>query len=297
MTDTTRQLYNLTRSVCYTGKIPTKYFTLSPVNANREGDKRILIIPGNPGICDYYITFAIRLFQATGCRLSIDCVDHAGHSGLETDVYTLSQQIQHKLDYVKQYIPDSANLILIGHSIGAHIAIELTKSLPYARVIKSFLLFPTIERMAVSPNGVRLVPKFASKFYRASMVWGCFLVSCLPRSFLEGLVPTNADRYCVEATSRLINKDVVSNCLYMANTEFREVVNLDMDGIRANLDRLHFHYGPNDEWAPQTYYQDLVDKFPQGQIVLDSENAPHAFVIKFSEHIANIVSKEILKLW
>lgn len=33
------------------------------------------------------------------------------------------------------------------------------------------------------------------------------------------------DPYCIQATSRLLNKDVVLNCLNMANTEMQEVIN------------------------------------------------------------------------
>lgn len=183
-----KKQYDLTRSIYYVGKIPTKYFTVSPIDVNRSIDKRIIIIPGNPGICDYYLTFAIALFQATGARWTIECIDHAGHSGLEPNIYILQQQIQHKIDYITQWIPKSTNLILIGHSIGAHIAIEIMKSLPDARITRSFLLFPTIERMAISPNGIRLTPKFASKFHRTALASVCFLASLLPNSILERLV-------------------------------------------------------------------------------------------------------------
>lgn len=186
-TSATKQ-YDLTQSVYYIGKIPTKYFAISPINGKQQQDKRIIIIPGNPGICDYYLTFAIKLFQATGSRWTIECIDHAGHSGLETNTYILQQQIQHKLDYITQWIPKSTNLILIGHSIGAHIAIEVMKSLPDVRVARSFLLFPTIERMAISPNGARLAPKFDSKFFRTALASFVFLTSLLPNSIRERII-------------------------------------------------------------------------------------------------------------
>ena len=50
-------------------------------------------------------------------------------------------------------------MILIGHSIGAYIILHLLKNCHRAEdVTKCILLFPTIERMAISPSGRYVTP-------------------------------------------------------------------------------------------------------------------------------------------
>jgi hypothetical protein len=48
-------------------------------------------------------------------------------SGNES-LYNLTGQIQHKIDFVRNYVPENAQVILIGHSIGCKMILEVMKS-------------------------------------------------------------------------------------------------------------------------------------------------------------------------
>ncbi|XP_048519495.1 lipid droplet-associated hydrolase isoform X3 [Dendroctonus ponderosae] len=123
----------------------------------------IILIPGNPGVVGFYKQFANSLYEKTD--IPVWCLSHAGHNLAENSItklpnftehrnlYGLKGQVKHKVDFLEKYLPHDAKVYLIGHSIGSYMALEV---LNYpginSKIIKTYLLFPTIERMAVTKN-------------------------------------------------------------------------------------------------------------------------------------------------
>ncbi len=77
-------------------------------------------------------------------------------------LYTLNGQIQHKIDFLRERVPESAELTLIGHSIGCKMILEAMRANdnagseePKVNIKAGYLLFPTIEWMIESPAGKR----------------------------------------------------------------------------------------------------------------------------------------------
>jgi predicted alpha/beta hydrolase family esterase len=70
----------------------------------------------------------------------------------------LEGQIRHKLTFIRDYLPKDVKLILIGHSIGCYMILKLLDDLESHQVLRCFMLFPTIERMAESPKGQVATP-------------------------------------------------------------------------------------------------------------------------------------------
>ena len=98
-------------------------------------------------------------------------VSHAGHSpGVykqpaseqERDWFSLEDQIDHKLAFLQETAPNKTSLYLVGHSIGCHVILKMLKHVVPSRVKKIFLLFPTIEKMAITPNGIAQRPLFST---------------------------------------------------------------------------------------------------------------------------------------
>jgi len=155
--------------------VPTEVF--SPLLEGKKGDRSahvplVLVIPGSPGVGCFYKPFATKLYELGGGNLEVVVLSHAGHSpghykdlslsqesraGIElasTDWYTLQDQIAHKLAYIRLKVHPDTPLILVGHSIGCCVILHMLKQLPDARVLKIFFLFPTIEKMAQTPNAL-----------------------------------------------------------------------------------------------------------------------------------------------
>jgi xanthine dehydrogenase/oxidase len=148
-----------------------------------------------------------------------------------TGTYSLNQQIAHKKVFLEQYIPKNTKIILIGHSIGAYIILKLLKDCERGNdIIKSILLFPTIERMAATPNGRFVTPLV--NYFKWFAVSTVSVVSYFPQSFMKFLVQwwfsgRNVQDGVVDTTLRLLNSEASSNSLEMARCEMAEVTDLD----------------------------------------------------------------------
>ncbi|XP_077668599.1 lipid droplet-associated hydrolase isoform X5 [Eretmochelys imbricata] len=102
------------------------------------------------------------------------------------DVFGLHGQIEHKLDFLRKNVPKDMKLVLIGHSIGCYITLEMMKRASELQVLRSVLLFPTIERMAQSPQGKLLTPVLCKLRYILYMP--VYLLSFLPERVKTSMV-------------------------------------------------------------------------------------------------------------
>lgn len=133
---------------------------------------------GNPGNDGFYTDFGRRLIRnliAREERLGTRRVQfvfytlsHLNHVLLPTSLrcseshkvnerFSLADQVQHKLDFVKEYLPRGNRVYMFGHGDGAYMLLSI---LPYIKddfnLRKAVCLFPTIERMTESNHGIRL---------------------------------------------------------------------------------------------------------------------------------------------
>lgn len=93
-------------------------------------------------------------------------VSHKGHSvnyhednSGEKSVYSLEDQIQHKVDCIDTLIEQNGpetNFILVAHSIGSYISAEVLKKRPNHGISRVIGLFPTLRDIAITPNGVNI---------------------------------------------------------------------------------------------------------------------------------------------
>lgn len=336
----------------------------------------VVVIPGNPGIPEYYDHFMETLHLASGRTLPVWCVSHAGHviPDEETPSHlppfdqkdrhrSLRGQVDHKLSFIKDHVllpfrnlvspalsdnlggfhvnydgipsasttapatpshppshvfPSSSasspavatpvpdlKLIFVGHSIGCWMICEMIKKMKpelKKQVLKAFLLFPTVERMAASPNGRFLTP-LVTYIPSWILAFPLHLFRLLPvswrKSFLRfyfrgrGLIPE-----CIlRATLSLARPQSVANTLELYYEEANTVVDLDLDFIQTNVSKLRFYYGTTDAWVPISYYHEMKETFPEGDIHLCEEGYEHAFVIQNSEEMALVLWGWVLELF
>uniref|UniRef100_M3ZDT1 Lipid droplet-associated hydrolase n=1 Tax=Xiphophorus maculatus TaxID=8083 RepID=M3ZDT1_XIPMA len=232
----------------------------------------LLLIPGNPGVVGFYESFLLTLHGMLG--RPVWAVSHAGHcappdsmdlvedgaAAARRDVFGLDGQIQHKLAFIRDRVPRGTRLVLVGHSIGCYMILEMMRRSPELEVLKAVLLFPTIERMAQSPQGKVMTPVLCQLRYLAYLP--LFLLSLLPQL----------------------------NSMYLGGQEMRMVQERDNVTIQKNLDRLIFYYGATDHWCPVSYFQDMRRDFPHGDIRLCERGVRHAFVLDAGQEVAQMVA-------
>lgn len=171
----------------------------------------IYFITGNPGLIAYYDTFLGTLHELLSASKDKSSNHFHIHgkslAGFEEEVtnrsspYSLEDQITTSLTSLQaQRIPSGphqgqpyASVVLIGHSVGSYILLELIQRLrknsSFVNIRAGILLFPTVTHIAKSPSGVKIstlfrIPDFARK---ASTV-AKSLVAVAPRSVLKWLV-------------------------------------------------------------------------------------------------------------
>ncbi|GAA6229529.1 lipid droplet-associated hydrolase [Lates japonicus] len=266
-----------------------------------------LIIPGNPGVVGFYRTFMKTLHRMFGYRHPVWAVSHAGHCvppdsmdmvedaslAAEGDVFGLNGQIEHKLAFLRKYVPRETSLILIGHSIGCYIILEMIRRDPELKVLKAVMLFPTIERMAQTPQGKVMTPVLCQMRYVAYLP--LFLLSLLPDRLKTSLIKLvfggihSLDLSVVQPTVGLLSGDCAANAMYMGGQEMKKVLERDNITIRKNLEKLIFYYGATDHWCPIQYYLDIKKDFPHGDIRLCENGFRHAFVLDTGREVAKMV--------
>ncbi|XP_055983810.1 lipid droplet-associated hydrolase [Sorex fumeus] len=269
----------------------------------------IFIITGNPGFCSFYVPFAKTLYSLTNKRFPVWTISHAGHAMvpkdkkiLETsdesnaqefpDIYGLRGQVEHKLAFLKAHVPKEMKLVLIGHSIGCYMSLEILKIAPELPIIRSFLLFPTIERMSESPNGRIATPLLCWLRY-VLYVSGYMLLKPFP-AFIKsllirvGLQLLNIDNEFYNLN--LFEPFCLTNAAYLGGQEMMQVVERDNETIREHLSKLTFYYGTIDRWCPVRYYEDIKKDFPEGDIRLCEKKIPHAFVLRDHQEMATMVA-------
>jgi pimeloyl-ACP methyl ester carboxylesterase len=191
----------------------------------------IYFITGNPGLIFYYNTF-LRTLHELFSSLSTTTASNIFHihgqslAGFEDDTsaagkppYNLEDQISVSLTSLSALrIPSGpqksqpyANVILIGHSVGSYILLELINRLrklsSEINIKAGILLFPTVTHIAQSPSGVKINTLFRiPDFPRRASFLAKILVLLVPRSVLKWLVSvvTGMPDEAAEVTTRFL---------------------------------------------------------------------------------------------
>ncbi|XP_047108318.1 lipid droplet-associated hydrolase-like [Schistocerca piceifrons] len=266
-------------------------------------EELVLLIPGNPGLIGYYKEFLDTVYK--NLKMPLCVISHAGHelpTGSVTAVdgqqsYDLDFQTQHKIEFINKYVPSNIRLYLVGHSIGCKIILNMLKNEDIdKRVVKCYLLFPTVERMAESPNG-----KFLTKFVLPIVPIILFL------SWIFTLFPSKI-QYCLlylyflirgsgsdasDVTRQLINPQILRNVFSLADDEMNTVQELDHHVVDLHKDKLFFYYGATDNWTPVSYFEQLLKLHPNVKAQLCSNNFEHAFVLSSANEVGMYVSELI----
>lgn len=200
---------------------------------------------------------------------------------MTTENVTLKRQVEHKLDFIETYIPEDVEIIMIGHSIGAYIALEVNRLMKRReRIIHQILLFPSIERMNQTPGFKDL--KFLS-FFKFLFYPLMFLLSFLRDEILANIINVIQGKRlhqpaCVmEALLQMVDWKVIRNVIVMAEDEMVQVQERCDRFIGENRHKLTFVYCLEDRWAPLKFYRDLKRTHETDMVILDT--AIHAFVM------------------
>ncbi|KAF9360071.1 hypothetical protein BGX26_010617 [Mortierella sp. AD094] len=291
--------------------VPTMWWPAKdhlPLSKDSQKEPRhtvLFMIPGNPGLIDYYTPFLQTVHDTCQEKIDIFGASHLGHSAGShvTDpskTYTLDDQVESKIaivDKLRDMYPVGTRFILVGHSMGAWLALQVLKARPNHGIERVFELFPTIHRIADTPNGRKL--KILFKPTTRSIAGGAvstlrFIFSAPPvlRSIVGLLAGQKKDM--AEITSqKLLHSSVVKNCLFLASQEMEVIRVMDRELIEEHASKFVFYYGKTDEWSPIENYFEMRDEFPKVKSFLCEQGMVHAFVLGHGEAMGLLVGSWI----
>ena len=220
-------------------------------------------------------------------------------------VFTLEEQIEHKLAFIRQYIDPNKKIILVAHSLGSYITLKMLERLDpeeAERIRQIILLFPVFERTMETQSGRKWVP--LTQFLQRPVIRTTKLVELLPQSVKKSLIDFIAHqrRFSNDSKKSLsngIDSLVTPNGLRNMSQIAKDLSKIGRIGDLENVieifsDRLTFYYGASDLWTPLSFYEEMKTRFPDIDIRLDGKGIDHAFVLNHSTLVAPIVG-EILQ--
>ncbi|KAL8904867.1 MAG: hypothetical protein Q9207_002990 [Kuettlingeria erythrocarpa] len=282
------------------------HYRPSPGKRSKPDAQEYLIfhIPGNPGLISFYDPFFSTLHALLEDTPALQaCNFHiCGHSfagfetsvqdapgsvelaGLEKQIAYIEEHLYARVDDIRHATGSTPKVILMGHSVGAYILLEIIrrhrKQIESKRyqdfdLIGGVLLFPTITHIARSPSGI-----VASALLRipGSAVIASAIVKCLlypiPSNILYHLVrlimrfPEHAAR---TATAFIQSPIGIKEALYLAKDEMDMITDDKWgeevwgaatepgtnkgDTINSNL---VFFWGRHDAWVARKTRDDLI---------------------------------------
>ena len=280
----------------------------------------VLVVPGNPGLVSFYQEFISELYALMEDVPNGDCVVE-GYSLGGFQITSPSPQplgLQQQVNYVEAFIEravrqdsevPSKKVILIGHSVGAYLLLEILRrhqerrkerEPPY-NIIGGICLFPTVVDIAQSKSGRRVrhilnLPAFAliASFVITS------LLRIIPHFFLVQLVRVATqfpDDAVQTVAAYLQSKTGLQETFHMARDEMNEITtdrwNEEVWGSAAGASeqrtKLYFYFGEEDHWVAKKTRDDLMatralrpdakeDWRPKMEI--DQSGVPHGFCIR-----------------
>jgi hypothetical protein len=259
---------------------------------------RILILPGNPGSPYFYTDFATHLHAASAQRLPITITCHACHSAASTGAasappqyHDLAAQVRHKVAVARALLQrhPGVPLVLLGHSVGAYMCLEVMRALPEAAVARALLLFPTLLHIGASPNGQALMPLF--RYGRWALAAAALALGALPaplqRAVARTRLPPAATPATLAAALTLVHPVVGVNALYLALTEMRDIGALDGALARAAGPKCIAYFGAQDGWNSQGDAHAVARALgPAARVIVCSEGHPHGWPVHLKSSLA-----------
>lgn len=305
----------------------------------------LYFITGNPGLIEFYRTFLTRLsrninsyqgealYHIVGSSLGGFSINDSDRQtklplSLGNQVVHVETQIQEVVEVLQrrrnndsvrteQAPPVRLPVILVGHSVGAYILLELisrrqeaqrdvssTPRPPGIEIVGGICLFPTVVDIARSPSGRKAAP-FATSTYFAPAMQRIVRVLCwiLPISILTSLVQRVSGQEPEAAritTAFLRSNHGVLQALYMARHELLEMthdkwsddvwsVSSPPSGSLPVIDRpkLYFYWGENDHWISNRTRDSVIVTRARTETTdnskphmeIDTRGIPHDFCI------------------
>ncbi|KAF8642135.1 hypothetical protein HU200_067394 [Digitaria exilis] len=296
-----------TTRICLVSSFATELLEIR--SKEKEPSLHVLVIPGNPGIAAFYKNFVEALYENIDGQASVTAIGHISHSQKDSErgrLFSLHEQIDHKVDFIEQELQHSeTSIVLVGHSIGAYIGLEVFKRFP--NKIQMFVgLYPFLKlnKNSVTQSAIGYIAR-SSLLSKGVSLFASFIGSLQP-SVTRGIVrrflgPSWSVTAVDVACCHLLKYHTVRNVLFMAMTEFQKLTEEpDWTFVRANEGKLAFLFGVDDHWGPLSHFEEISKRAPGVTLTVETEGHTHGYCCNepgsfwVADYIANLIKNQSL---
>ncbi|TVU36954.1 hypothetical protein EJB05_18911 [Eragrostis curvula] len=295
-----------TARVCMVASFATELLEMR----SKEPSLHVLLIPGNPGIAAFYKDFVEALYENLGGQASVTAIGHISHSQKDAEhgrLFSLHEQIDHKVDFIEQELEHSEQpIVLVGHSIGAYIGLEIFKRLQTK--IKIFVgLYPflTLNKNSVKQSAIGYIAR--SSLLSKGVSSFVSLLGSLNASATRGIVrrllgPSWSVTAVDAACNHLLRYHTMRNVLFMAMTEFQKLTEEpDWAFIRARQNEIALLFGVDDHWGPLFHLEEVSKRAPRVALSVETEGHTHGYCCTeagsfwVADYVANLIKTQMLR--
>ncbi|XP_011627154.2 uncharacterized protein LOC18444477 isoform X3 [Amborella trichopoda] len=191
----------------------------------------VLFIPGNPGVVSFYKEFVEAIYGQLDEKASITAIGHISHTEKNWEkgrLFSLQEQIDHKIEFVDRQLQNSETpIVLVGHSIGSHISLEIFRRFPdkvaYCIGLYPFLTLNKESYQQIFIGTIAMSPILSTIISSLAALFG-LLPNLISASLVKRSVGCSWSSSAVTATcTHLLKYHTVRNALFMAMTEFGKI--------------------------------------------------------------------------
>lgn len=284
------------------------------------------IVPGNPGKATFYSSYMRHLWRVSGGSVDIVCVTHAGQDPgmFKSDLklkqsdagandadqangslrveneqlyFTVSDQVEHHANALRQLSKPNQPIVLLGHSMGSYLILKMCRTADIEqRVVRILHLLPCPAWMGSSPNGQRLTPFLTTLLpWVPSIHWmATFLPHCLIRAAVRLHLYNVEKDFLEECVDIVMHTMVGENCAAavavtaaLGGNETQVIKEFDFEMIRKVNRRSTFICSPTDGWFPMKRVEELQTEVPESDVRI-VDDIPHAFCLHKSAETAEL---------
>lgn len=283
----------------------------------------VYMIPGNPGLSEFYIDYLNALKSDLGdldveilapSHLGLDASSCESYSiSSHTPSYSLEQQIQHKIDLLNAWVTSQRDVYILSHSVGSWMTQRVALAFKdHAQVKIKFagLLTPTLIDIAKSERGVKLVSfdqKIGSFGYYIGLlvtILNWILPVFLLRMILFRIMGQHTPARSVDAALQLVTKPtIVKQALDMGIEEMYVIKSptKEIEEFWDTVDHIWLYYVKEDYWVEKGSRSEVmsyVEGKPNVKVEIENrEFINHSFCIHSSEAVAEVTANRIKELF
>ncbi|XP_057974170.1 uncharacterized protein LOC131162053 isoform X2 [Malania oleifera] len=219
--------------------------------------------------------------------------------------FSLQDQIDHKVGFIKDELQNiKVPIILVGHSIGSYVSIEMFKH--FGQVIYCIGLYPFLAVNTESWKQSMIGKIAVSPFICVALSSVVALLGFLPSWALKFLVKKSLGNSwsatAVEATcTHLLQYHCMRNMLFMGMTEFKKLSETpDWEFMRGKQGQIAFLFGIDDHWGPLSMFEEISKQAPDICLSIEKEGHTHAFCcteagsVWVAQHVASLIETQKL---